>query len=1301
MSRINRRRFLKNSLGSAACVALQPAAGLPAPPPPYTVVWDLDKAFRESTPTRERMCLNGLWRWQPAQSGSEKPPSENWGYFRVPDCWPGDASRGGPPLIFYPSPQWEKLNMSRVTAAWYQREFTIPAEWQGRRIAVSTAYLNSYAAVHIDGSPVGEIRFPAGEIDITSHCRPGEKHLLTLLVVALPLQAVMTSFADSAGAMQVAGEVERRGLCGDVYLEGTPAGARLTDVKVETSVRNWQITFDCAFESLDSDARYSLRAQISDGLAKAAELNSPPFSHHDLVSGRGRSTYAWHPEKVWDTHTPGNQYTVSMSLLDSASRELDTALPVRFGFREFWIDGRDFYLNGTRIHLAAFPLDNAQESALMASYEATRATLQLYKSYGINFVYTHNYGCEPGTHRAFEEILRAADDEGVLVAFSQPHFGQYDWAPPLADSINGYLQHARFYVGVAQNHPSVICYSTSHNALGYAENMNPDMIDGIAVPNDTHRGILAWRALRAEGIIRRLDPSRFVYHHQAGNLGSVFTMNFYANWVPMQEMSDWFEHWATEGVKPVFTCEYSTPFYWDWSMYRGWYKGKRAWGEAVVPWEFCGAEWNAQLLGPSAYRITDAEKANLRWEAEQFRQGRVWKRWDYPYTFTSEAFADIFHVIARHFTENYRAFRTWGNSATSAPWDGYFSRKLHQGSDFQDLQSGFDWEHLQHPGPRPIYLEEKKARELLAYHPSDYAPTPVGEALYRNYRPLLSYLGGKPSAFTSKDHNFLPGETLQKQLIVINNSREEVEADCRWSFRLPHVTSGTSKISLPTGQQRQAGIQLNLPEDLPAGRYDLRASVNFGNGELQEDSFAIDVLPRLPSRQIEAKIALFDPKGETAALLGRMGIHSQTVDAHSDASEFDVLIIGKGALTSDAVGPDVSHLPTGLKVVVFEQTGEVLERRFGFRFAEYGLRQVFGRVPQHPLLDGLQDGHLQNWRGESTTLPPRLSYQLTKQLMDAPAVSWAGIPVSHVWRCGNRGNVASALMEKPACGNFLPILDGGYALQYCSLLEHRVGRGLALFCQTDVTGRSESDPAAEILAANILRYAASWKAGPSRKVIYAGEPAGMAHLGAAGFQPEAFEGGKLSSEHVLVVGPGGRQQIGADAKRVSSWVKNGGRVLAVGLEGEEASAILPFKVATARREHIASYFDPFSPESPFAGVSPAEVHNRCPREIPLVTRGAGVAGDGVLAHAQQGSVVFFQLVPWRFDYAGGQMNIKRTFRKVSCLLARLLGNMQAECASPMPERLMKPPGENERRWLEGLYLDQPEEWDDPYRFFRW
>ena len=52
-------------------------------------VWDVTKAYHETTPTRERICLNGLWRWQPADAGSDKVPDGSWGFFKVPACWPG------------------------------------------------------------------------------------------------------------------------------------------------------------------------------------------------------------------------------------------------------------------------------------------------------------------------------------------------------------------------------------------------------------------------------------------------------------------------------------------------------------------------------------------------------------------------------------------------------------------------------------------------------------------------------------------------------------------------------------------------------------------------------------------------------------------------------------------------------------------------------------------------------------------------------------------------------------------------------------------------------------------------------------------------------------------------------------------------------------------------------------------------------------------------------------------------------------------------------------------------------------
>ncbi len=51
-------------------------------------VWDLNKAYREATPTRERVCLNGLWRWRPVENMTDEIPTDGWGYFKVPGPWP-------------------------------------------------------------------------------------------------------------------------------------------------------------------------------------------------------------------------------------------------------------------------------------------------------------------------------------------------------------------------------------------------------------------------------------------------------------------------------------------------------------------------------------------------------------------------------------------------------------------------------------------------------------------------------------------------------------------------------------------------------------------------------------------------------------------------------------------------------------------------------------------------------------------------------------------------------------------------------------------------------------------------------------------------------------------------------------------------------------------------------------------------------------------------------------------------------------------------------------------------------------
>ena len=199
-----------------------------------------------------------------------------------------------------------------------------------------------------------------------------------------------------------------------------------------------------------------------------------------------------------------------------------------------------------------------------------------------------------------------------------------------------------------------------------------------------------------------------------------------------------------------------------------------------------------------------------------------------------------------------------------------------------------------------------------------------------------------------------------------------------------------------------------------------------------------------------------------------------------------------------------------------------------------------------------------------------------------------------------------------------------------------------------------------------------------------------------------YESGKLSASKVLIVGPGGAKQLAGEGAAVVDWIKEGGRLLTIGLDQADVDAASA-EITIKKAEHIAAYFEPFATDSPFAGIGPADVHNRDPQEFPLIESGATIVGDGVLASIDGVNVVLCQIVPWKFDYSNERHNVKQTFRRASYLLTRLLGNMGVEAATPVLARFSSPVDATkaEKRWATGLYLDQPEEWDDPYRFFRW
>ncbi len=196
--------------------------------------------------------------------------------------------------------------------------------------------------------------------------------------------------------------------------------------------------------------------------------------------------------------------------------------------------------------------------------------------------------------------------------------------------------------------------------------------------------------------------------------------------------------------------------------------------------------------------------------------------------------------------------------------------------------------------------------------------------------------------------------------------------------------------------------------------------------------------------------------------------------------------------------------------------------------------------------------------------------------------------------------------------------------------------------------------------------------------------------------------GALAADRVLIVAPGGGKELASDAATLGKWLKEGGHVLALGLDETEAEAFLPFRVGTKRGEHIAASFDSPGIKSLLTSIGPADVHNRDPRELPLVNAAATILGNGIVAKSDELNVAFCQFVPWQFD-PKKSMNLKRTFRRASFLVTRLAANMGAAGSTPLLPRFRNPVAvaKSEQRWLEGIYLDAPEEWDDPYRFFRW
>ena len=744
-------------------------------------------------------------------------------------------------------------------------------------------------------------------------------------------------------------------------------------------------------------------------------------------------------------------------------------------------------------------------------------------------------------------------------------------------------------------------------------------------------------------------------------------------------------------------------------------------------------EWNSQFLGDRAFQFNDPEKTNLRWEAKQWQARRMWAKWNYPFNPSSPyswGHKEQDEVWAKYITDNSRRFRTWGISARNA-WGYSVFWELRGGVNGRRGPAHFssgstvaprgrakaeksasplaaqdfkvDWNSLQKPGLSPDYLTPTNNPTVdTAFERNDWIPTQAAGARLANNMPLLAYIAGKPAHFTTKEHNYLAGQTVQKQILVINDSRTTVGCESSWSLALPGAREWEQET------HRRGGATGANPDKLrSAGRPQARHLRARSDSEVRHR--------RDPARRLRRQCPGSRRVTQTRCQDGPVRSQGRNRQATHKAGRpvragcrgcrpWRLRVVRRRQGRSQRQRPIARDLqsPGGAQGAHVRADGGSLGEASRFPCAGVRFEASLCTRARPSLVGRARRECLRNWSGQATLLPPRLTHYTMRPHL-GPTIKWCGIELPRAYRAGNWGNVASVLIKKPARGNFLPIVDGGYSLQYSPLMEYREGKGVMLLCQMDVTGRTEDDPAAERLVANMLDYLSSYSPAAAGKVVYAGQDAGRKHLEKLGLELLPYEGHAPQAGQVLVVGPGAGATLAANADALRSWVAARGYVFAIGLGQKEANNLGPFSIRTQKREYICSVFDPPGKDSLLAGVGPADVHNRDPRQIELVSDGATVVGDGVLALATECQCGLLPTGPVGIRLC--EVLQPETDLPAAELSGRaaILGNMGVEEPTPMLERFSSPANGSDHggRWLAGFYLDKPEEFDDPYRFFPW
>lgn len=391
------------------------------------------------------LSLNGTWLFNPSpiKEFYKQPIDKEWKNIVVPGQW-----------------SMQGFQVDSASFAGYRTTFTLPTDWQKRRVKLRFDGVSSEYYIYLNGQEVGYHMggMTAYEVDITRLLKTGNNEL------ALAVRS--ESLADMLGSLTQYAAHQLGGITRKVTLFALPE-THISDLRIETDLDNQyqnatlKVLTAVTNTTPQPQSGISLRLSIA-GLPGIIEKSIPQLQPGETWKGIISDTVI--RPLLWNNEHP-NLYTLKIEL--SQNSAITETIEKRFGFREIEIRGNELFVNGKAIKLRGVCRHEIYPTTGRVLTEALqRKDVELYRAANCNFIRTSHY--PPA-----EEMLNICDELGMFVELEAPvcwigHHANENWKRlNYQDSIyypyvlQANLETIHFY----RNHPSILFWSMANESV--------------------------------------------------------------------------------------------------------------------------------------------------------------------------------------------------------------------------------------------------------------------------------------------------------------------------------------------------------------------------------------------------------------------------------------------------------------------------------------------------------------------------------------------------------------------------------------------------------------------------------------------------------------------------------------------------------------------------------------------------------------------------------------------------------------------------------------------------------------------